>query len=175
MTTNEMIYKTLRTKMDKVPRFKEVLTDLGIEVYNSDGSTQGFWSVRCVDTGRMLVISKGYDNRVHLYGGDSAYRHTRAKDLKKFDYMGFLKCDRRKEASPYFTDSSIPTEYRDLRCMIRECKSGIRWAERDLAEVSKQIADLVEQKKHYEQRLADATNKLNGARQRVEELRRRNV
>ena len=171
MTTNEMIYRTLRTKMDKVPRFKEVLTDLGIEIYDSDSSTQGFWSVRYIPTGRMLVISKGYDNRVHLYGGDSGYRHTHAKDLKKFDYMGFLKCNRSKEASPYFTDSSMPTEYRDLRCTIRECKSGIRWAERDLAEVDKKIADLMEQREHYKKRLADATNRLSEARWRVEELR----
>lgn len=175
MTTNEMIYRTLRTKMNKEPKYREVLADMGIEAYDSDSSTQGFWSVKCVATGRMLVISKGYDGRRHLYGGDNGYQHTNARDLKKFDYMGFLKCDRRKEASPYFTDSSIPTEYRALRCTIRECKSGIRWAERDLAEVDKKIADLMEQKEHYKQRLADAINKLSDARERVEELRRRNV
>ena len=46
MNTNEMIYKTLRTKMDKEPKYRDVLADLGIEVFDSNCSTQGFWSVK---------------------------------------------------------------------------------------------------------------------------------
>ena len=173
MTTNEMIFRTLKTKMNKTPKYAEVLADLGIEVYDSDSSTQGFWSVRYIPTGRMLVISKGYDNKTHLYGGDCGYRGTNAKDLKKFDYMGFLRCNRNKEASPYFADSFIPTEYKAIRCTIHDCKSAIRCAERDLAEVDKKIADLMYQREYYKKKLTDATDRLSEARRRVEELRRK--
>lgn len=173
MNTNEMIYKTLRTKTNKEPKYRAVLADLGIEVYDSTFSTQGFWSVRYIPTGKMLVISKGYDNRVHLYGGENGYQNPHAKDLKLFDYIGFLRCDRKKEGRPYFSDS-VFTEYKALMKDIRQGKSDIRWAERDIEEVSKRIADLMEQKKHYEERLADATNRLNAARERVAELRKEN-
>ena len=170
MTTNEMIYKTLRTKMSKEPRYRAVLADLGIEVFDSDCSTQGFWSVRYIPTGKMLVISKGYDNRVHLYGGENGYQKPKVRDLKMFDYIGFLRCDRKKEGRPYFSDDYV-SEYKVLMKDIRQGKSDIRWAERDIADVSKRIADLMEQKKHYEERLADATNRLNAARERTAELK----
>jgi len=167
MNTNEMIYKTLRTKMDKEPRYRDVLADLGIEVFDSDCSTQGFWSVKYIPTGNMLVISKGYDNRVHLYGGENGYQNQNAKDLKRFDYIGFLKRHKKRQV---LTD----TKYETLRNSIRLCKRDIKWAERDIADVSKRIADLMEQKEHYDERLADATNRLNAARERVAELRKGN-
>lgn len=172
MTTNEMIFRTLKTKMNKTPKYAEVLADLGIEVYDSDSSTQGFWSVRYIPTGRMLVISKGYDNKTHLYGGKSGYQETNAKDLKKFDYMGFLKCDRHKEASPYFADRlHVNTEHKELRSTIYYNKREISRAKSNISEVDKKIADLMKQKKWQEKRLADATNKLNVARERVSELK----
>ena len=174
MTTNEMIYRTLRTRMDKAPKYRDVLADLGIEVYDSDSSTQGFWSVRYIPTGKMLVISKRYDNRTHLYGGDNGWQKTNAKDLKKFDYMGFLKRNRGSKGLPYFYDKSyVKTEYKELGSTLFESKRDIRWAERDLEEVDKKIADLIEKRKWYEKRLADATDRLRVARERVNELRQK--
>ena len=172
MTTNEMIFRTLKTKMNKTPKYVEVLADLGIEVYDSDSSTQGFWSVRYTPTGKMLVISKGYDNKTYLYGGESGYQKTNAKDLKKFDYMGFLKCDRHKEASPYFADKSyVKTEYKELRSAIYHSKRDMRWAKRELEEIDKKIADLMVRKEWQEKRLAEATDTLKVTRERICELR----
>ena len=173
MTTNEMIYSTLRTKMGKVPKYKDILADLGIEVYDSNSSTQGFWSVRYIDTGRMLVISKGYDKRVHLYGGDNGYQHTDAKDLKKFDYIGFLKCNRHKEGTPYFRAGYIDSEYRKLRSDIYEGKRDICWAEREIENLDKKIESLMKEREWQKNRLAKATNRVNMARERVDKLRQK--
>lgn len=167
MNTNEMIYRTLRTKMDKEPRYRDVLADLGIEVFDSSCSTQGFWSVRYIPTGNMLVISKGYDNRVHLYGGENGYQEPNAKDLKRFDYIGFLKRHKKRQV---LTD----TEYETLRNSICQCKRDIKWAEEDLSDIDKKIAHLMEQRDHYKERLKKATDGLQAARERVAELRKGN-
>lgn len=168
MTTNEIIYKTLRTKVNKEPKYMDVLADIGIEIYDSNASSQGFWSVRYIPTGKMLVISKGYDKKNHLYTG-RGFCKTNAKDLSKFDYIGFLRCDRNKYHKP---DPCINTEYKELRRTIYECKRDYAWAKRDLDGIDKQIASLMKEKEWHEKRVADATNGLETAMKRIAELKR---
>lgn len=172
MTTNEMIRRTLKTKTTKEPKYRDVLADMGIEVYDSGNSEQGFWAVRDTATGKNLVISKGYDNRVHIYG-DNGFRQVKVKDLSLFDYMGYLKCKRdRKGGTPYFNVGYVNTEYKGLRCAISDGKRDIRWAERDIKEVDKKIESLMKEKEWHEERLARATNSINVARKRIDELKK---
>lgn len=50
ITVNQMILNTLLTKLDKEPKYKEVLETLGYEIFDSDWSSVGNWSVRLKGT-----------------------------------------------------------------------------------------------------------------------------
>lgn len=88
MTTNEMIYKTITTKLTKEPKYKSILEDMGYKVYNSDMSACGCWTVENPENGRCILFSKGYDSRRRLYGG---YKPVETKDFKKVNFVGYLK------------------------------------------------------------------------------------
>lgn len=92
MTINEMIFKTITTKCDKEPVYKEVLEVLGYKVIKSDMSYYGYWEVQNPKTGRVAVISKGRNNGNKGLFNPNEYVKG---DIKKIDYVNYLKTDRR--------------------------------------------------------------------------------
>ena len=56
LTINEMIYKTISTKLKKEPKYKEILEQLGYTVFDSDYSDYDCWSVKNNETEKMERI-----------------------------------------------------------------------------------------------------------------------
>lgn len=67
MTINEMIYKTLTTKMTKEPKYRKELEALGLEIVaNNWSDCYNYWLVRNPVTRRELVINKDYGNKKNI-------------------------------------------------------------------------------------------------------------
>ena len=168
MTTNEMIWKTLTTKTEKEPKYKSVLADMGIEIYDSESSEQGFWAVRDVNTGRNLVISKDYDGKRRLYGNDGCW-DVKTKSVKLVDYIGYLRCPRKYKT--YYDIHPVRSEYNVLRDSISTQKRYVSMWECELRKIHKKIGDLMEERNRYEEYRNEAYDSLDKARERAEELR----
>lgn len=110
MTTNEMIYKTLTTKLTKEPIYKSILEDLGYVVFDSDCSAYSNWAIKNEKTSREIVISKDYDNKRGLF---DPYNRIETKDIRKVDYVGFL--NKKRAVFPYPNNS----EYHEIRTTIQ--------------------------------------------------------
>lgn len=92
LTVNEMIYNTLTTKITKEPKYKEILEALGYElIKDHEWSHYDCWGIRMAEEDRVLVISKGYDNKRHLY---ATTRIVNTKDIKKVDFENLIKTNR---------------------------------------------------------------------------------
>lgn len=168
MTTNEMIWKTLTTKMEKEPKYRSVLADMGIEIYDSECSEQGFWAVRDIATGRNLVVSRGDDGKRRLYGNDGCW-DVDTKNVRLVDYIGYLRCPRKyKTWHDIYPERS---EYSVLRDLISTKKDSISRWEWELRKIHKKIGDLMEVRDRYEEYWNEACDSLDKARERVDELR----
>lgn len=163
MTTNEMIYKTITTKLTKEPTYKSVLEDLGYEIYDSTWSSYNYWTVKNKRTGKAVLFSKGYDNKRRLY--DIA-RPIETNDFKKVDYVDLLN---KKRDYRLFEECG---KYSKLRSVIRESKSMIRAYERWENEERKELEEITDKIKRYNKQKADYQNRLDNARNEVAELRR---
>ena len=166
MTTNEMIYKTINTKLTKEPVYKSVLEDLGYEVYDSDWSAYNNWTVKNKATGRTVVISKNCDNKKGLFDGGGAIRYT---DIKKVNYTAYLSKNKKAKGMPYFIQPI--SEYRRLRDIIDDSKSYIRWRKRDILFIKKKIEKLNEELDRHNEQISKYQKKLDDARKRVMELK----
>lgn len=173
MKTNEMIWKTLTTKVGKEPKFRSILVDMGIEIYDSECSEQGFWAVRDTATGRNLVISKDYDGKRTLYGNDGCW-DVETKNVRLVDYIGYLRCQREYK-NYYDLHPEYNSEYRKLRHRISTEKDSASLWSWELKKIDKKIADLMEERERYAGYYKKSCDGLREVRQRVEELRRQNV
>ena len=88
MTTNEMIYKTINTKLTKEPKFKSVLEDMGYEVFNSDWSDYGNWTVKNPKTGRLVALSRS--SRGGKRGIYNGWYCIKEGDISKVNLVGYL-------------------------------------------------------------------------------------
>ena len=165
MTTNEMIYKTISTKLTKTPIYKSVLEDLGYEVFDSTWSSYNNWAVKNKKTGRVILFSKGYDNKRRLYDNATSIK---AGDFKKVNYVDYLSKNKSTINQPYFEK---PTEYHGLRVTIRGSKSSIKFYEGYIREKQKEVEKINDEIKRCREQVSDYQNKLNNARERVKELR----
>ena len=168
MTTNEMIWKTLTTKMEREPKYRSVLTDMGIEIYDSECSEQGFWAVRDIATGRNLVISKDYDGKRRLYGNDGCWG-VDTKNVRLVDYIGYLRCPRKYKS--YYDIYPVRSEYSTLRDLISTQKRSVSMWEWEIRKVHKKICELTEERDRYEGYWNEACEELGKARERVDELK----
>ena len=68
MTVNEMIYKTLTTKITKEPKYREVLEALGYELdKDHDWSYYDYWGIKMAEDNRVLVISQNRNKERALF------------------------------------------------------------------------------------------------------------
>lgn len=155
MNTNEMILKTIKTKLTKTPVYKTTLENLGYEVFDSEESHYGYWTVKNTETGRMILISQGYDGKRRLYGNWSCIK---TNDFKKVDYVNLLKTNRPSVNNPYASDYVYRNfergKYYDLREIIKKNKNYIKYKEDRIEEYKKQILNI---KKYmdYEKEMLD--------------------
>lgn len=91
-TTNEMIYKTLRTKADKPAKFAATLREMGYEVENTyqsiDGTTydRNYWAVN------GLEVNKYGSETAQLSLGRGQYVE-RFDNIKKIDFVDYFAKD----------------------------------------------------------------------------------
>ena len=160
LTVNDMIFKTINTKISQEPRYKEVLEQMGYVVYNSEWSTYEKWTVKNPSTGRMVCFSKGYDNKRRLYDGFGSIKGN----IKKVNLVGYLNCTRKHE------DTQSP--YKELRIRIRGAKRDIREEHERIADIQREIDQLKEEMDRRLEKLAGYEETLRDARERVAELRK---
>ena len=166
MTTNEMIYKTISTKLNKEPIYKSVLEDLGYKVYGSEWSSYNNWAVKNPKTNKMVVISKGYDNKKGLFDGPNCIR---TNDIKKVNYVDLLNKDRSVKSS-WSEDN-----YGYLKATIKEAKRMVRWYERANDEKQKQIDAIKDDIERNTKYLNEYKMKLDVVREKVNSLKKAHV
>ena len=132
ITVNEMIYKTITTKTNKEPKYKNVLEAMGYTVYNSSWSEYDYWAVKNEATNRMIVFSKGYDKKKRLY---DEWRTIKDKDFKKVNLTGYLNCIR-EHYNPYNVTKS---KYRKLREKFKQAKYNLKYSNRKIDEIQQEI------------------------------------
>lgn len=166
LTANEMIYRTLTTKLTKEPKYKKELEDLGLIIFNSNWSSMNYWAVKNPVNDRYLVISKDLGNKTRLYKeGISSF--TDFAGIKHVNLLGYLTGKREK-----ITEPELVNKYDLLRSEIRNSKYWMKIMEDDIKEVDEKIKRLEEEKKRYIDRYNNYENELNEARKRVSEIKK---
>lgn len=164
LTINEMIYKTISTKLKKEPKYKEILEQLGYTVFDSDYSDYDCWSVKNNETEKMVCFSKGYStNKKMLFNWGSPIK---TYDFKKVDFVNFLKCKRN------YLDGCVPNNhYNDLRRIIYYSKQSIKYYNDDIAEIQKKIDKLKKDLDRCNKYIEENEQKLEDARDEVFKLK----
>lgn len=89
LTVNEMILKTLTTKITKIPKYKEILENLGYELNNTHKwSSYNYWGINVPKSKLVLNISKCYGKKYIFVSGMTVENFNKAK---LFDFVNFLK------------------------------------------------------------------------------------
>jgi len=163
MTTNEMIYKTISTKLTKTPKYKDVLEDMGFRVYDSGDSVCGCWTVGLPETNRIVLFSKGYDNKKRLYGGyDDSPIHT--TNPKMVDYVGLLKSKRIPLRERQGFNGG---KYADIRWVIGLEMDSVRRYEYEIERCERAIARHKEDIREHKQRVSDMMEEVRRSRQKM--------
>lgn len=145
ITVNKMIHKTITTKTNKEPKYKDVLEAMGYTVYNSSWSEYDYWAVKNETTNRMVVFSKGYDKKKRLY---DEWRIIKDRDFKKIDLAGYLNCNRNRYNSHDITKS----KYRKLRENFIQAKMSIGYNNEDIDRIQRRIDRLIEELEQIKKR-----------------------
>lgn len=149
MTVNEMIYKTLNTKENKTPKYKEVLEALGYELVSKyDWSYYDYWGIKMKEDNRILNISQGYDKKKRLY---KTHTPIKTKDIKKVDFVNLLKTDR--SATRWYNLRPKETKieaYRRIKSDIRTTTSICKDYKKRIAEMEEKLAKEKEYLEHWE-------------------------
>ena len=145
MTINEMIYKTLTTKITKEPKYKDALEALGYElVKDHDWSEYDYWGIRIEEDNKILLISKGKDNKRHLYKTAS---YVKTKDITKVDFANLIRTNRsetrwynnRDKPSRTYRYKMAKSDYRTLLSICDDYRKGIQITEEKLCNDKKRL------------------------------------
>lgn len=152
MTVNEMIYKTLNTKENKTPKYKEVLEALGYElVTNYNWSYYDYWGIKMKENDRILNISQGYDKKKRLY---KTHTPIKAKDIKKVDFVNLLNTDR--SATRWYNLRPKETKveaYRRIKSNIRTDMAICEDYKRGIEITKEKLRKDQDSLKHYEEKV----------------------
>ena len=174
MNTNEMIYKTIKTKLTNTPIYKTTLENLGYEVFDSEESYYGYWAVKNTETGRMILISQGYDKKRRLYDN---WSDVSTKDFEKVDFVNLLKTNRPSVHNPYANDYVYRNfergKYYDLRQIIKYNKGYVKYAEQKIEMYKKQLCDIKKYITDETEYLNKYNTELNMVREKIKSWRER--
>lgn len=157
LTVNEMILKTLTTKITKTPKYKEVLETMEYTLNNThDWSCYDYWGIEIPGTDLILNISKDYRGKKRLFA--TAHPVSYCEDFKKFDFVNFLKVRGQREEYFMFEakqrlKNSIPETFRNYKremeyykFALDRTKNKIDSAQSALKMALKEQAELVKYK-----------------------------
>lgn len=147
VTINEMIYNTLRTKSDKIPKYYDVLTALGYKLRNDyTWNDREYWVIE-LSPDSVINFSK-CQGKFTLY---ITTRYVRG-NVKKVDYINLIKMERlRKGNRPNYWYSDPRTPRIATYCRLKE-----------RIKTTKSLLDT------YNKYLADAQEKYNKAKENVD-------
>ena len=91
-TVNEMLFDTLTTKVEKTPKYKELLEDMGYTL--EADKYEAFWSVN----GIQFYRGRGFE--CHIYNGNKNRRRTiqGKENLAKVDWKNLLATRKERRA-----------------------------------------------------------------------------
>lgn len=114
MTTNEMIFKTLKTKATKEAKYAPILIDMGYELLtgNMGWSDYDYYTIRNPKTGRTLCISKDGNNKRKLF---DTFCSIDTYDFTKVDFVKYLSTNRKHK-------STEPSIYKQMRYRFERAK-----------------------------------------------------
>ena len=149
LTINEMIYNTITTKITKEPKYKEVLEALGYELVKDHGwSHYDYWGIKMAEDDRVLVISKGCDNKRHLY---KTAKNVETKDITKVDFENLIKTNR--SATRWWNMRPAETKiqtYKRIKSDIYTSLSICNDYKKRIAEMEEKLANEKRHLEHWE-------------------------
>ena len=173
MTVNEMIYVTLTTKQDKIPKYKEALEAMGYILNNThDSSSYDYWGIVLSSDPKhrsILVISKSYYTGKRKLFGNMGPIET--YDIKKVDFVNLIKIHQKRERFEnmrfrYSWDGSNAKikKYKQLVEEYKRQNSAVKYDEEKLKKLEEDTAKEIEFRKQMltisRQRQAQATTEL---------------
>ena len=158
MTVNEMIYKTLTTKITKEPKYREVLEALGYELdKNHDWSYYDYWGIKMAEDNRVLVISQNRNKERALF---KTFKSVPTKDIKKVDFVNLIKTDRSETRPKHYEPVTLIQAYkyakRDYKSNINicnTCKQEIQELEERLERRKENLQDWIDRTKDSKEAL----------------------
>lgn len=168
MTTNEMILKTLTTKVTKEPKYKSILEDMGFTIYDSDCSYYNYWTIKNETTKQVLVISKDRGNKRGLFDPYNLIKYdNKENDISKINFVGYLRTTR------HMTNRTPKeSEYRKLRNEIEDCKRWLyEYHKEKIDKIKKQIEALEQDMKYHDEQIKKYDDKLAKVKERTKELK----
>lgn len=159
MTVNEMIYKTLTTKITKEPKYKDALEKLGYELSKDhDWSSYDYWGIKMAEDNKVLVISKGRDNKRYLF--KTAFR-VRTNDIAKVDFENLIKTNRRENR---WWNFNVPEtridKYKRTKNDYRTDLSICENYKKDIAKIEKELIEKQKRLEYWIARSEDDKDKL---------------
>lgn len=168
MTINEMIYKTLITKMTKEPKYRKELEALGLEIVaNNWSDCYNYWLVRNPATRRELVINKDYDNKKNIF---NPYRSIvkEGHDIKKIDFLGYLNCNR----PPYNERFPKRSKYKEWREELVQGKRWIPYHEKEIQKLQRKKKSIDNEIQYNERNILQYQMKINKIRENINKLKK---
>lgn len=144
MTVNEMIYATLTTKQDKIPKYKEALETMGYILSNTHiSSYYDYWGIILSSDPKhhsVLVISKSYHTgKRKLFGNMGAIE---THDIRKVDFVNLIKIHQKRERfenmrfkCSWDGSSAKIKEYKQLMEEYKRQNSSVEFDEKALRKV----------------------------------------
>lgn len=170
MTVNEMIYATLTTKQDKIPKYKEALEAMGYVLDNTHfSSSYDYWGIVLFSDPKyysLLVISKGYHTGKRTLFGDMGAIDT--NDIKKVDFVNLIKIHQKRERFENmkfrhnFTGACIKIQ--TYKALVREFKCQTLYVQYD-TEKLKQVEEEAEREIATRKRLLQTSTQRKNAAQ----------
>ena len=158
LTINEMILNTLTTKMNKTPKYKLILEQLGYTLNNThDWSTYNYWGINVPNGKGILVISKDYSNKKRIYITCTSIAPFDKVSKINFENLLKVKGDREKNKEFEYNEKFNKTNIQK----ILELKREIEYYNRGKEKVKKKMKDLVLTIENYDKIIVETQNKIN--------------
>lgn len=157
LTINEMILNTLTTKMDKTPKYKLILEQLGYTLNNThDWSTYNYWGINIPNGKGILVISKDYSNKKRIYITCTSVAPFDKASKVNFENLLKVKGDREKNKDFEYNIKFNKTNIQKIIGFKKEIEYYNRGKER----TKKRIKDLMTEIENYDKLITEIRNKI---------------
>lgn len=134
-TINEMIYNTITTKIEKTPKYKKELEDLGYTLNNThDWSAYRYWGIDSPNG--ILLISKDYGGKKRLYLTATPINNAVKEKIRFVDFENLLKTSPKDYEPP---KRGVIHEYKNLKQSIKGDEWLIEYYEKQIAELEEKI------------------------------------